>query len=139
MHDLADYAAVVRYLSLEWIDALSNEVAGDARLASLSATHEIGVTQVVTGGPEGDVTYHLQVGDAAIDFGAGAASPEHVRMQQTWDTAVAVATGQMNAQDAFIGGHILFTGDQQKLIDAQPVFGALDAVFASVRQRTEYR
>jgi hypothetical protein len=60
-------------------------------------------------------------------------------MQQTWDTAVAVATGQMNAQDAFIGGHILFTGDQQKLVDAQPVFGALDAVFASVRQRTEYR
>ena len=78
-------------------------------------------------------------GDDGIDFGAGAADPEDVRMEQTWDTAVAVATGQMTAQDAFIGGHIRFTGDQQKLIDAQPVFGALDAVFSSVRQRTEYR
>ena len=130
---------MIRYLSLEWIDALSDEVGRDPRLGALSAAHSIGVTQVVTGGPEGDVVYHLQVGDDAIEFGAGAAHPEDVRMEQSWDTAVAVATGQMNAQDAFIGGHILFTGDQQKLIDAQPVFGALDAVFASVRQRTEYR
>ena len=29
-------------------------------------------------------------------------------------------------------------GDQQRLLDAQPVFGALDAVFADVRERTEY-
>ena len=42
--------------------------------------------------------------------------------------------GRLNAQEAFIGGRILLTGDQQKLIDSQPVFGALDAVFASVRR-----
>jgi hypothetical protein len=130
---------VVRYLSLEWIDALADEVARDQRLADLGATHTIGVTQVVTGGPEGDVVYHLQVGQGSIGFGAGTADPEDVRMEQSWDTAVAVATGVLNAQDAFIGGRIVFTGDQQKLVDAQPVFGALDAVFSSVRQRTEYR
>ena len=56
-------------------------------------------------------------------------------MQQEWSTAVAVATGELNAQEAFIGGQILLFGDQQKLLDAQPVFGALDAVFAS-RART---
>ena len=130
---------MIRYLSLDWIDALSAEVAADPRLAELAHTHAIGVTQVVTGGPEGDVVYHLQLGDGSIDFGAGDAFPEDVRMQQTWDTAVAVATGTVNAQDAFIDGRILLTGDQQKLIDAQPVFGALDTVFSSVRQRTEYR
>jgi hypothetical protein len=130
---------VIRYLSLEWIDALSAEVAADARLAELAASHAIGVTQVVTDGPEGDVVYHLQLADGTIDFGAGGAFPEDVRMQQTWETAVGVATGAVNAQDAFIDGRILLTGDQQKLIDAQPVFGALDTVFTSVRQRTEYR
>lgn len=130
---------MIRYLSLEWIDALSAEVAADARLAELATEHAIGVTQVVTDGPEGDVVYHLQLADGVIDFGAGGAFPEHVRMQQTWDTAVGVATGAVNAQDAFIDGRILLTGDQQKLIDAQPVFGALDTVFSSVRQRTEYR
>jgi len=130
---------MVRYLSLEWLDALTAEVAASTSLAELAATHRIGVTQVVTGGPEGDVTYHLQVGDDVVGFGAGPAHPEDVRMQQDWATAVAVATGELNAQEAFIGGRILLTGDQQKLMDSQPVFGALDAIFSTVRARTEYR
>ena len=130
---------VIRYLSLEWLEALTAEVDGDTTLQSLAAQHSIGVTQVVTGGPEGDVVYHLQVGDGAAQFGAGAAEPEDVRMEQTWDTAVGVATGELNAQEAFIKGRILLTGNQQRLMDAQPVFGALDTVFATVRERTDYR
>jgi hypothetical protein len=51
---------------------------------------------------------------------------------------VAVATGDLNAQAAFVNGHIRLYGDQQRLLDSQPVFGALDAVFHDVRQRTEY-
>lgn len=129
---------VIRYLSLDWLDALTAAVAADHTLQHLAAEHSIGVTQVVTGGPEGDVTYHLQVGDGLASFGAGPADPEDVRMQQTWDTAVAVATGELNAQKAFIEGRILLTGDQQRLMAAQPVFGALDAVFRTVRERTDY-
>jgi len=130
---------VVRYLSLEWIDALSSEVASSDRLAALAKDLTVGVTQVVTDGPEGDVIYHLQVGDGVASFGAGPAEPEDVRMQQSWDTAVGVAEGTLNAQDAFLGGKILLTGDRTKLMEAQPVFGELDAVFRSVRERTEYR
>ena len=43
------------------------------------------------------------------------------------------------AQEAFIKGRILLTGNQQLLVESQAVFGALDAVFTSVRERTEYR
>jgi len=128
----------VRYLSLDWIRDLTREVAGSETLGALADEHAIGVTQVVTGGPEGDVTYHLQVGGGEAGFGAGAADPEHVRMEQDWDTAVAVATGELNAQEAFVTGRIRFFGDQQALMDAQPVFGALDGVFSTVRQRTRY-
>jgi putative sterol carrier protein len=60
-------------------------------------------------------------------------------MEQTWETAIAVATGTLNAQEAFVGGHIRLTGDAQKLLEAQPIFKALDAVFSSVRQHTDYR
>jgi putative sterol carrier protein len=128
----------VRYLSLAWIRELTREVAESEALAELANEHTIGVTQVVTNGPEGDVTYHLQVGDGSATFGAGPADPEDVRMQQEWSTAVAVATGDMNAQEAFITGRILLFGDQQKLMTSQPVFGALDHVFSSVRERTRY-
>lgn len=128
----------VRYLSLDWIDELTRAVAASAAMASVAAGHEIGLTQVVSGGPEGDVTYHLQVDGGTARFGTGAADPEHVRMEQSWTTAVAVATGELNAQEAFVNGHIRLVGDQQRLLESQPVFGALDAVFNDVRQRTEY-
>ena len=130
--------ATVRYLSLQWITELAREVAESEQLSRLAANHSIGVTQVVSGGPEGTVTYHLAVGDGQARFGAGPADPEDVRMEQDWDTAVAVATGELNAQEAFIGGRIRLTGNQQLLLESQPVFGALDAVFTTVRERTDY-
>jgi hypothetical protein len=129
---------VVRYLSLDWFDALSQEVGASSALAELARDHTIGVTQVVTGGPEGEVTYHLQVGDGTASFGPGGADPEDVRMVQDWTTAVGVATGDQNAQEAFLAGRIRLSGDQQKLIASQPVFAALDTVFKNVRERTEY-
>ncbi len=130
---------MVRYLSLAWIDALSQEVAKSAALAALADTHQIGVTQVVTDGPEGNVIYHLRLGGGTASFGAGPAEAEDVRLEQSWATAAAVATGELNAQEAFIKGLIRLTGNQQKLIESQPVFAALDAVFTSVRGQTEYR
>ena len=129
---------MIRYLSLDWINALSDEVTASDHMREIAESHSIGVTQVVSDGPEGDVTYHLSVGDGDASFGAGPADPEDVKMEQDWDTAVAVATGELNAQEAFISGRIRLFGDQQKLLDSQPVFGALDAVFASVRERTRY-
>lgn len=129
---------VIRYLSLDWIEALADAVAIDPSLSALAATHSIGVTQVVTDGPDGDVAYHLVVREGVARVGPGPADDEDVRMEQSWDTAVAVATGALNAQSAFIEGRIRLTGDQQALIGAQPVFGALDAVFRELRTRTDY-
>ena len=128
----------VRYLSLDWIDAVAAAVAASDWLQEMAPAHEIGFTQVVTDGPEGDVTYHLQVGDGKVTFAAGPADPEHVGMEESWDTAVAVATGTLNAQEAFVNGHIRLRGDQQRLLDSQSLFGALDSVFSAVRAQTEY-
>ena len=129
----------VRYLSLEWIGALTEAVASNQAIALLASEHNIGITQTVTGGPEGEVTYHLQVGDGHATFGAGAAEPEDVRFEQDWETATAVATDKLNAQQAFITGRIRLYGDQEKLLANTPVFAALDEVFVAVRTFTEYR
>ena len=129
---------MIRYLSLDWINALAAEVASSDQMRTVAESHRIGVTQVVSDGPEGDITYHLSVGNGEATFAAGPAEPEDVKMEQDWTTAVAVATGELNAQEAFIGGQIRLYGDQQLLLDSQPVFGALDTVFATVRDRTIY-
>ncbi|MHB1089935.1 MAG: SCP2 sterol-binding domain-containing protein [Ilumatobacteraceae bacterium] len=129
----------VRYLSDEWIELVGTEVAANNGLQSLGGQHAFGLTQVVTSTPYGEVKYHLQSGNGAVVFSAGDANPEDVRFTQSFDTAVAVATGELNAQEAFINGHIRFNGDHQRLIDAQEIFALLDEVFTSVRERTEYR
>ncbi len=128
----------MRYLSLEWIDALGAAVADSTTMQAVAAEHPVGVTQVVSDGPEGDVIYHLQVADGTATFGAGPAWPEDVRFEQDWATAVGVATGLVNAQEAFIGGKIRLFGDQQKLMSSQPVFQVLDEVFNAVRPHTSY-
>lgn len=128
----------MRYLSLEWIEALASNVAANDDLKALASDHSIDVTQVVTDAPEGTVTYHLSVRDGNATFGAGPAPKEDVRMEQSWDSAVSVATGTANAQDLFIQGHVRITGDVQKLIASEPVFAALNTVFDQVRTQTEY-
>ena len=129
---------MLRYLSLDWIAALSDEVERSDAVREAATGRRIAVTQVVTDGPEGDVIYHLDVADGVARFGPGPAVAEDVRFVQDWDTAVAVATGAMNAQEAFIGGRIKLIGDQQRIPDSVPVFAALDSVFARVRERTEH-
>ncbi len=128
----------IRYLSLAWIRELSAAVAESERLAELAAEHRVAVTQIVTDTPEGDVAFHLRVADGSAAFGAGPADDEDIRMQQDWDTAVAVATGELNAQEAFVTGRILLTGDRELLMSSLEVFAALDSVFAEVRTRTDY-
>ena len=58
----------MRYLSLDWIDAMQAQVASSESLTDLASTHSIGVTQVVTDGPEGSVLYHLQVGNGIVGY-----------------------------------------------------------------------
>ena len=128
----------MRYLSLDWMDAMSAAVAANGALQSLGSTVELGITQVVTDGPEGTVTYHLTVGSGCASFGPGPAQPEHVRLEQSWRTAVDVATRAVPAQEVFVKGLVSISGDIEKLRVADPVFAALNDAFAAVRAPTVY-
>lgn len=128
----------VRYLSLEWIDALTRAVAADEAMQRAAASNSIAITQVVTGTPDGDVMYHLVVRDGHAVFGAGAAEGEDLRMMQDWDTAVGIAQHTVNPQDALIAGNIRLGGDPTKLMAAQDVFMALDGIFSEVSKHTLY-
>ena len=128
----------VRYLSDEWISTVAQVIATDADIATLAASHPIRVVQVVTGGPNGDVTYHLVTGESGVVFAAGEVPGPDITFTQTWDTAVSIATGTANAAEAFINGRVRFTGDHTKVIAAQPLFVALDRVFSAVRDNVDF-
>lgn len=128
----------MRYLSLEWIEAMQAEVSASESMSALAATHTYGVTQVVNDGPEGTVIYHLQLRDGEATFGPGAAPFEDLRLEQSWDTTVGIATGTIPAQEGFIKGLIALSGDRQKMVDNIAIFGALESAFAAVREQTVY-
>ena len=128
----------MRYLSDEWITAVAQQLTLDAPINALAPRHAVVITQLVTSTPFGDVEYHFACRDGVLSFGKGSV-PCDVTFTQSYDTAVGVATGKVNAAEAFINGVVRFNGDHQKVIDAQPLFAALDAVFARVRETTEYR
>lgn len=131
--------STIRYLSPEWIAQVSAAVTASADIQALAALHSVGLTQVVTDTPHGDMTYHLEVRNGTASFGVGPATIEDVRFTESWETAVAVSTGALNAQEAFINGAIRFAGDHQRLIDAGDVFAALHPIFNEVRQHVEYQ
>ena len=62
---------MLRYLSLDWIAALGDEVGRSDALKEAAAGRHFGVTQIVTDGPEGDVCYHLAVDDGTVRFAPG--------------------------------------------------------------------
>ena len=56
----------MRYLSVDWIDAVADEAATNARVTQAAADCSIGVTQVITDAPEGTIVYSMQVLDGCI-------------------------------------------------------------------------
>ena len=122
-------SARVDYLSNEWINAVADSIKANSEIIAVARENTVSVTQIVTGTPHGDVTYHLESRDGQLNFGKGPAKVSDIAFTQDWQTAVGVATGKINAQEAFISGKIRFKGDHERVIATQPLFLALDAVF----------
>ena len=131
-------SARVDYLSNEWISAVADGIKANNEIIAVARENTVSVTQIITGTPRGDVTYHLESRDGKITFASGPATVSDIAFTQDWATAVGVATGKINAQEAFISGKIRFKGDHERVIATQPLFLALDVVFSAVNANTNF-
>lgn len=128
---------MVRFLSPEWIktvvDALNDS--DDVRQALKGV--ELVLQQVVTGAPEGDVSYWTRFEDGKVEGGLGEADSADVTITQDYETAAALSRAELNAQAAFMQGKLKVTGNMGKLLQNQSALDALGPVMAGVA--TEYR
>ena len=127
-----------RYLTQEWLDAAQRAVEDDTTLVDATKDVHLTVQQMVTGGPYGDVSYHVVVDDGAVLVSKGEAGDATVTFIQAWDTATAIGRGELSAQGAFMTGLIRVRGDLPKLVEHGNVFGEVDDVFAELRAQTTY-
>jgi putative sterol carrier protein len=129
---------VPRYLSPEWLDAAQHALDASDALAQAGGKVQLTVQQVVTGGPDGDVTFHVAVDAGKVTLASGEAADPTVTFIQNWDTASAVGRGELSAQGAFMTGLIRVRGDLPKLVEYGDVFGGVDDVLAGLRADTTY-
>lgn len=128
----------MRYLSDRWFDAARDALAGDARLPGAVAGITLSVEQVVEGGPDGTVTWHLDLADGRVTLGTGPAARPDLRFTTAYDTAARIAAGTLSAQRAFAEGRLRVGGDLSLLITHQRAVAAVDDVLAGVRAETTF-
>jgi hypothetical protein len=94
--------------------------------------------QVVTGTPEGDVDYHVTVGVGRSALVAGPADHPDATFTQDWDTAAAVARGELSTEAALLAGRIAVAGDMASLSARRDSLIGLDPLTAAVRAATTF-
>lgn len=151
---------VVAFLSTEWVEALDEAASASETLAARAQGMSLVVQQQVfdlsamapadeptgsTGSPgstgstgaDDDFTYHVAFEDGRVSVRVGPAPSATIRFRQDLATALAIATGAMSAQRAFMTGKLRVGGDLSVLLTHGEALAELDDVFAAVRDRTE--
>jgi hypothetical protein len=159
---------VARFLSEAWFDEVESSHNGDhgAEGSGRASGHEdhLVLEQIVTGTPEGQVSYLVVVaggrarverrrvppgvegagGDRADADRAGAdradADRAGVRLTITcdWPTATAIAQGRLSTQRALMQGRLRVRGNSSALLGRNIQLANLDPVPPEVRKNTTY-
>lgn len=130
---------MARYLSAEWFAAVAG---GPPASPAVAMPERVTVLeQVVTDGPDGPVTYRVEVapGQARLVWPVpDDAPPADLRITTDWDTAVSVARGELSTQRALMEGRLRVKGSPDGLADLSAAVAGIDPVPAGVRETTTF-
>ena len=109
---------MTRWLSQEWLDE-STRLAADQPVRP-GATARL--QYVITGGPEGDISYYWVVVDGQlVENRLGLLDDAEVTLTESFDDAMRIQKGELDANAAFMQGKVAVTGDVAKLLSLLPI------------------
>ncbi len=112
---------MAKFLSQEYMDLQKKLSEDQPERPGTSARMQY----VVTGGPDGDVKYHWVLEDGKLlEAALGDAPDPEVTLTQSYEDAVKIAKGELDANAAFMQGRIKVTGNMQKLMQLMPLTNA---------------
>ncbi len=112
---------MAKFLSQEYMD-LQKKLAEDQPERPGTTAR---MQYVVTGGPDGDISYFWVLEDGKLlEAALGAKDDAEVTLTQTYDDAVKIAKGELDPNAAFMQGKIKVTGNMQKLMQLMPLTNA---------------
>jgi putative sterol carrier protein len=129
--------AVVQYLSDEWMQEAGRALAGSQELSAATEGADLAIRYDVKGAPGGKRSYVLRARDGSVSLEPGDAEAT-VGFELDYDTAAAIARGELSAQAAFMQGTLKLTGDVTVLIRHHQLLDGLGDALGELRARTEY-
>ena len=113
---------MAKYLSQEWLDE-GRKLAEDQPVRP-GATAKM--QYVVTGGPDGDVAYAVEIDGGRVRLTSGRAPAADVTITEDYETATAIHQGKLTLQDAFMAGRVKVAGNLATLVAHQGTLAAVD-------------
>ena len=110
----------MKFLTKEWLDALTLALQAHEGFKGATATTELTLQFEVSDAPAGtEPVYLITLGGGSVQATAGPGAGPDVTIVNSYETAVAVAKGELNTQMAFMTGKIKVSGNMTKLITNQ--------------------
>lgn len=126
-----------KWLSQEWLDKTKEMAQGQPDRPGASARMQY----VVTGGPDGDIKYFWVLENGKLQESQLGEMPDpEVTLTQTYDDALKIQKGELDANAAFMQGRVKVTGNMAKLMSLLPLTNAPEykALQTEIQAVTDY-
>ena len=126
-----------KYLSQDWLDQGRKLAETQPERPGASARMQY----VVTGGPDGDIKYYWVLENGKLlESQLGEISDADFTLTQSYDDAVKVQKGELDANAAFMQGRMKVTGNMGKLMALMPLTQSAEykAIGEKTKDQTEF-
>lgn len=120
------------------MDEAGAALAGSDTLPAPAGDEPVMVQYEVTAAPGGKRSYALRFDTGGVALELGSHSDASASFSLDYETAAAIARGELSAQAAFMQGRLKLGGDVTVLVRQHALLDGLDDALADLRARTEY-
>ena len=121
----------VQFLTDEWAAELKERLNASESFRKGLGTSGAKIQQIITA-PEGERRYWLTASNGEIDMGSGDVASPDATITQDYETAVALARGELNPVSAYMTGKLRISGNLMMLMGLQGALSELPRVMAEM-------
>ena len=120
------------FLSAEHMTTGTEALNADAGFQGAMSGVDLGLQFEVTDAPTGSIDYYLTVGDGAATLALGTLTDADASVSSDYETAAAIAKGELNVQMAFMSGKIKVGGNMAKVMMYQSLINEFARVSSTL-------